>query len=164
MFSELKGLILSDIQNTGNEIRYITQDGHVYRQYHDQDCCEIVEVEDICGDLEDLIGYPILEAEEIIHKNDTPAELKMENLLKGYKDRIDDDSFTWTFYKLATIKGSVTIRWYGSSNGCYSETVDIYHSPPSLSERVGEQAIGSGETERSEGTSMACSLCSRQAE
>ena len=74
-------------------------------------------MEDICGDLGDLVGHPIAIAEEVTSKEDP------ENAKIGLDER--QDSFTWTFYKLATIKGSVTIRWYGESSGYYSESVDF---------------------------------------
>lgn len=101
-----------DINNDKDEIKFFCNDGDIYLMYHDQDCCEAVTIEDIIGDINDLIGYPITIAEEVI-SNENPKEIEYA------------DSFTWTFYKFATIKGYVTIRWYGESNGYYSESVDF---------------------------------------
>jgi uncharacterized protein YegJ (DUF2314 family) len=112
--SELIGKTLTEIQNNFDEIIFTTDNGDQYKMYHSQDCCESVGVEDIIGDLSDLIGSAILEAEEV-----TSSE-NPEGIKKDYQD-----SFTWTFYKLGTIKGSVTIRWYGESNGYYSESVEF---------------------------------------
>lgn len=112
-FEELNGKTLSNVVNNANEeIIFSTVDGERYKLYHPQDCCESVTVEDICGDLDDLIGSPLVEAEEVT-SNENP----------GGEERDYQDSFTWTFYKLRTAKGCVTIRWYGESNGYYSESV-----------------------------------------
>lgn len=113
-FSDLRGHILSNVENKENlELIFTLDDGSQYKLYHNYRCCEDVFIEDVNGDLQDLIGTPVLVAEEA-ESSENPDGVTMEH----------QDSFTWTFYKLATTKGYVTIRWYGKSNGCYSESVD----------------------------------------
>ena len=114
-FSDLVGKTMeSVVNNNDDEIVFKTVDGDVYKLYHDQDCCESVSVEDIAGDLKDLVGSPITMAEEETSGENPPGV-----------DKGNQESFTWTFYKLATVKGYVTIRWYGESNGYYSESVSF---------------------------------------
>lgn len=115
--SELIGKTLTGckVAERKDVIDFTTSDGLLFRMYHCQDCCESVEIESITGDLEDLLGSPILVAEAT--SSDAP--------LDGVTVDQEGESFTWTFYKLATIKGYVDIRWYGTSNGYYSEEVDF---------------------------------------
>ena len=113
-FSSLKGKTLSRCFDTYNEVHFVVDDDEGYHLYHEQDCCEDVYVESIDGDLNDLVGTPILMANEVTSCNDHDGQEPPEH---------SDESFTWTFYTLATIKGYVTIRFYGTSNGYYSESV-----------------------------------------
>ena len=115
-FDDLVGKTLLNVENIGNEELVFTLDtGEKYKLFHGQNCCESVSIEDITGELSDLIGTPILLAEEVTSETNPIGIIKEDQ----------DSNFTWTFYKLATMKGYVTIRWYGESNGYYSESVDF---------------------------------------
>ena len=110
-FEDLVGKTLSSVRNhKDEELYFITIGGEEFKLYHEQDCCENVTIQDICGDLDDLVGSEILLAEEVCN---------------GSEEGEEYESSTWTFYKLATNKGAVTIRWLGTSNGYYSERVDF---------------------------------------
>lgn len=117
-FKDLKGKTFTDIHVVKSDDKYDDEcilfkcdNGDVYYMYHEQDCCESVTIEDINGDIDCLLNTPILLAEGIIQEGETDEDY--------------DDSETWTFYKLGTVKGYVDIRWYGASNGYYSEYVDL---------------------------------------
>ena len=96
--------------NGRDELLFVCEDGSRYRMFYDQDCCEHVDLAETIGDLADLIGSPILSA---------------ECFLQDAAEELGELSATWTFYKLGTIKGHVTLRWLGTSNGYYSERVDF---------------------------------------
>jgi len=117
--TEMVGKTATGVVNTAyDELVFTTSDGTIYKFYHENDCCESVGIDDICGELDDLVGVPLLIAEDVSSEApDTP------------KDQYDD-SYTWTFYKFGTIKGHVTVKWYGTSNGYYSESVDLVRIPP----------------------------------
>ena len=110
-FEHLIGKTFSEIKKVGNptnELNFTTSDGERFWMGHHQECCEFVYLEDICGNLDDLIGSPLLMAEVV-----------------SQGGRKDNESGTWTFYKFATLKGYVTLRWFGTSNGYYSEEVSF---------------------------------------
>ena len=110
-FAALLGETIIHIEGAhpaSEEIVFTLNNGKKYRMYHRQDCCEAVSVTDVEGDPYDLLWGPLLQCEEVSQVDPSASE-----------------SGTWTFYKLGTIKGRVTIRWYGESNGYYSETVDF---------------------------------------
>lgn len=79
-----------------------------YKMHHIQDCCEDVYMKQIDGDIEDITNSIIINAEEVTSST---------------KD--DDGENQYTFYKIFTAKGDVTISWYGESNGHYSISVDF---------------------------------------
>ena len=109
------GCVLDSIEKTsdriwGDQLVFWSEGQERFILRHEQYCCQSVHLEDICGDLNDLVGSPILLAEEVSHRG-------LEEGVPG--------TCTWTFYRFRTIKGTVTVRWYGESNGFYSEEVNF---------------------------------------
>jgi len=95
-----KTIIRIDGLSEGNdEIKFVCSDGSEYSMQHHQDCCESVRIEDVCGTEGDIIGFPVLQAEEATSSDNPPG------IDPGYQD-----SFTWTFYRLTTNRGHLYLR------------------------------------------------------
>jgi hypothetical protein len=105
-FVQVTGAVDSD------EMMFVTAQGERFLFAHQQDCCETVRINDIVGDLQDLVGSPLRLAEEVSGATEPDEE--------------HYESYSYTFYKFATRKGYVDVRWLGESNGYYSESVDLF--------------------------------------
>ena len=88
---------------------------------HEQDCCESVFVEDVVGNVDKHIGAELFDIDEKVSSEPLGGDNEYE-------------SFTYTFYTIKTSKGYLDVRWVGSSNGYYSESVDIESSYKKLKE------------------------------
>lgn len=110
-FDELIGKTLVDVKQSYNSVVFITDQGEQY-EFCEPGGYGSVELDDVCGDWASLLNSPLLMAEKAFNDG-------------GYVPVAKDgsSSYTWTFFKFATATGYVTMRWYGSSNGYYSEDV-----------------------------------------
>lgn len=100
------------------EMLFTDASGRWVKFYYEQDCCASCSISDIVGDLSDLIDSPLVVAEEVSSEDEPPKAGEYGA----------PESFTWTFYRFGTVKGSVTVRWFGESDGHYSEEVTMVTS------------------------------------
>jgi len=107
----LVGEILThiDIDPDNDVILLTTQSGRQVRIFHDQDCCESVAIKGTDGEWHNLIGKPIVEATQEESQDDTS----------------EFESCTHTQLSFRVDDATVISRWIGTSNGCYSESVDL---------------------------------------
>lgn len=96
-------------EGEGDELVFKFTDGSEYKMYHPQDCCESVSLES--WSQEDVKR---LEGQKIVHAYESEQSGDFEY-----------GTCTWTFYTIATEKDTAVLRWYGESNGYYSESVSI---------------------------------------
>ena len=83
---------------------------HVYKFYHEQDCCESVGITSIEGpDADAVVGKTLEDVAEDITNADSRC-----------------DSSTTTTHTFAFSNGlTITVTWLGESNGYYSESVSF---------------------------------------
>lgn len=124
--SILVGKTIKEIKASNDHVSIICEDGSAYEMYHMQDCCETVCINDIKGNLSNLVGQIITNAEEETF-NYWPSDVPEPEYY---------DSYTWTVYTLKSKDEKVVIRWLGESNGYYSESVyfEETHMPIELKE------------------------------
>lgn len=116
--SELVGktIVKLELDDERSELVFYCSDGTIYAFVHWQNCCEEVYLEDVSGELSWLLGTPILMADEAQGESAIDEE--------AY-----DYLYKWTFYRFATRKGYVNLRFLGISNGYYSVEMNFIKIP-----------------------------------
>jgi hypothetical protein len=101
-----------DVDPDGYQILLTTESGRKIKIYHDQNCCESVQIIGTDGEWRSVIGKPLVLVEHNEHQGDGPPY---------------DDAESWTYTDLVFRVNDATVisKWVGESNGYYSESVDL---------------------------------------
>lgn len=112
---DLKGQLITRVvaSVTDDEVTVYTTTINL-RAYHESECRESMRLIRTEGNLDDLVGATIRNAEDDSGAQDP----------EWYKETYDD-SHTWTKLTLNTTKGDVHFWFLGESNGYYGETLDF---------------------------------------
>lgn len=117
---------INGMKEGSERVTLISKEGNKLVLWYEHDCCASCDIAQVDGDPLDLLGLPLLMAEEVTGESVGQNE---DLNADGEPHGEWHDSHTWTFYKFATVAGYVTLRWYGSSNGYYSETTSAWYGP-----------------------------------
>ena len=98
---------------------FFLSNGEMLLLYHEADCCEQFWLEDFDGEPFEITNCVIKSAEERISR-----DLPFDNQDTERPGRYNESN-TWTFYVIRSLRGTVTLRFCGSSNGYYSEGVNL---------------------------------------
>jgi hypothetical protein len=108
--ASLVGETLTHIDCDGtSQIMLTTASGRQIMIYHEQDCCESVQIQDTEGNWHDLIGKVITDTDH--DTTHTCGDCADSCTLSVLTFKVDD--------------ATVISRWIGESNGYYSEGVDL---------------------------------------
>ena len=103
-------LAVNGLKKGSEAVDFLLSDGSIFEMAYHQDCCASCDILDLDCEPADFIDQEILHAEEVSNEIDPEPEGR------------GDESHTWTFVKFTTPKGHFMVRWYGESNGYYSES------------------------------------------
>jgi hypothetical protein len=123
---------IDGMKEGSEEVTIVTKEGGKLTLRYEPDCCASCSICQVDGDPMDLLGLPLLMCEE---DGNVPDHDMLDEQGAGNGASYHDESYTWTFVKFATTAGYVTLRWYGSSNGYYSEAPTAYYDGPGKPER-----------------------------
>lgn len=101
----LLGQTFSKVHVSDDAVHFYIEGKLKFKMCHVQECCESVYLGDITGDLDDLVGSPILDAKETYSYSKEVGECY--------------------FYDIRTLKGSVTFRFMHEYAAMYSSKASL---------------------------------------
>ena len=109
MNSDLLNSVVTNIDLDNDRVRIELENGSAFIMEHDQECCESVYITDGKNEMRELVGYKIVDATCEVSEGES-----------------EYGSATKTDFTFKTDEKTVVLRWFGESNGYYSESVDFY--------------------------------------